>query len=83
MTITRRCSSPGSSPIGAVRSVSPAARSPGLRAWDDELTREQALALARQIAAAGVPYVAFGGGEPLGTPHCWEVFELLAGGGVA
>jgi MoaA/NifB/PqqE/SkfB family radical SAM enzyme len=53
------------------------------RAWGDELTCEQALALASEIAAAGVPYVAFGGGEPLGVPHCWEIFERLSGAGVA
>ena len=39
--------------------------------------------MAGQIAAAGIPYVAFGGGEPLGAPHCWEVFERLARAGVA
>jgi MoaA/NifB/PqqE/SkfB family radical SAM enzyme len=48
------------------------------RAWTDELTREEALGLTRQIVAAGIPYVAFGGGEPLGSPHCWDIFELLA-----
>jgi MoaA/NifB/PqqE/SkfB family radical SAM enzyme len=32
---------------------------------------------------SGIPYVAFGGGEPLGVPHCWEIFERLAAGGVA
>ncbi len=53
------------------------------RTWPDELTREEALALAEQIVAAGVPYVAFGGGEPLGVPHCWDLFERLAAGGVA
>ncbi len=31
---------------------------------------------------SGIPYVAFGGGEPLGSPHCWELFESLAAGGV-
>lgn len=51
-------------------------------AWRNELTRAQALALARGIAAERIPYVAFGGGEPLGVPHCWEVFELLANAGV-
>jgi len=35
------------------------------------------------VAAAGIPYVAFGGGEPLGAPHCWEIFDVLAGSGVA
>lgn len=52
------------------------------RAWKDELSREQALDLARQIVALGIPYVAFGGGEPLGVPHVWEVFEILTNGGV-
>lgn len=51
-------------------------------AWRDELTCDQALALSQRIAAEGIPYVAFGGGEPLGVPHCWEVFELLANAGV-
>ncbi len=31
----------------------------------------------------GIPYAAFGGGEPLGVPHCWELFDLLTAGGVA
>jgi MoaA/NifB/PqqE/SkfB family radical SAM enzyme len=53
------------------------------KAWNDELTREEALALAQKIAAAGIPYAAFGGGEPLGIPHCWEIFELLSKAGVA
>ena len=30
----------------------------------------------------GIPYVAFGGGEPLGVPHCWELFECLAAAGI-
>lgn len=33
--------------------------------------------------AAGIPYAAFGGGEPLGVPHCWDVLELLSAAGVA
>ncbi len=53
------------------------------RAWGDELSRDQALGLARRIADAGTPYVAFGGGEPLGVPHSWEIFERLASAGVA
>ena len=52
------------------------------RAWRDELSREQALAVTQQIIDAGVPYVAFGGGEPLGVPHAWEIFERLADAGI-
>ena len=53
------------------------------KAWRDELTRTEALDLARRIVESGIPYVAFGGGEPLGAPHCWDLLEALAGGGVA
>ena len=53
------------------------------RAWGDELGRDEALDLARRIVDAGVPYVAFGGGEPLGVPHCWDIFEILASSGVS
>lgn len=52
------------------------------KAWRDELTREEALKLARDVVAAGIPYAAFGGGEPLGVPHAWEIFEILTAGGV-
>ena len=51
--------------------------------WPDELTRDEALDLAGRIVASGVPYAAFGGGEPLEVPHCWEIFEILSRGGVA
>jgi MoaA/NifB/PqqE/SkfB family radical SAM enzyme len=53
------------------------------KAWTDELGRDEALDLARRIAASGIAYVAFGGGEPLAVPHCWDVFELLAAAGIA
>jgi len=53
------------------------------RAWRDELSRPEALEVARAISAAGIPYVAFGGGEPLGVPHAWEIFEILSASGVA
>ncbi|HTP96045.1 MAG TPA: radical SAM protein [Burkholderiales bacterium] len=53
------------------------------RAWRDELGRAEALDLARRIVDFGIPYAAFGGGEPLSAPHCWELFEVLAAGGVA
>jgi MoaA/NifB/PqqE/SkfB family radical SAM enzyme len=53
------------------------------KAWRDELNRSESLDLARRIVEAGIPYAAFGGGEPLGVPHSWDVFEILAAGGVA
>ena len=53
------------------------------KAWRDELSSREALDLAHAIAAAGIPYVAFGGGEPLGVPHAWDLFEVLAKAGVA
>src|SRR6185436_6683626 len=53
------------------------------KAWRDELTREEALTIARRIGDSGIPYVAFGGGEPLGAPHCWDVFAVLSEAGVA
>ena len=53
------------------------------RAWVDELGRDAALELARRIAEFGIPYVAFGGGEPLAVAHCWTLFELLAASGIA
>ena len=53
------------------------------KAWGDELRRDEALDLARRVGEFGIPYAAFGGGEPLGVPHCWELFEILAASGVA
>ncbi|HEX2830492.1 MAG TPA: radical SAM protein [Burkholderiales bacterium] len=53
------------------------------KAWRDELTRIEALDLARRIVEAGIPYVAFGGGEPMGVPHFSEIVDVLAAGGVA
>jgi MoaA/NifB/PqqE/SkfB family radical SAM enzyme len=53
------------------------------QAWADELGRDEALALARDIVSTGVPFVAFGGGEPLGVSFCWELFERLSSAGVA
>jgi len=53
------------------------------RAWRDELNRTESLDLAQRVVDAGIPYVAFGGGEPLGAPHFWELLERLAAGGVA
>jgi len=53
------------------------------KAWRDELSRDEAIELARSIEAFGIRYVAFGGGEPLGVSHCWEIFDALAKAGVA
>lgn len=53
------------------------------RAWSDELTRDEAVDLARRIVASGIPYAAFGGGEPLSVRHCWDLFEILTRGGLA
>ena len=52
------------------------------KAWPDEMTREQALSLTRQIVSNGIAYVAFGGGEPMGSPWAIEIFETLTKGGV-
>lgn len=51
------------------------------KAWPDELSREEALAVANKIADARIPYIAFGGGEPLMLPHIWEIFEILSDAG--
>jgi MoaA/NifB/PqqE/SkfB family radical SAM enzyme len=50
--------------------------------WKDEMNREQALSLARQIVENGIAYVAFGGGEPMSSPWVWEIFETLTRGAV-
>jgi len=50
--------------------------------WADELTPAEARQLAQRIIDARIPYVAFGGGEPLGVGHCWELFECLAAAGI-
>jgi MoaA/NifB/PqqE/SkfB family radical SAM enzyme len=34
------------------------------------------------VADSGIPYAAFGGGEPLQSAHCWEIFDVLAAAGV-
>jgi MoaA/NifB/PqqE/SkfB family radical SAM enzyme len=53
------------------------------QAWRDELRPEEAVELAQRIVDFGVPYVAFGGGEPLGVTHCWQLLELFSTAGVA
>jgi MoaA/NifB/PqqE/SkfB family radical SAM enzyme len=51
------------------------------KAWEDELSREEALAVARKLAEARIPYIAFGGGEPLMAPYIWDVFAVLSEAG--
>jgi MoaA/NifB/PqqE/SkfB family radical SAM enzyme len=53
------------------------------KAWRDELTRDEALAITDRIVDAGIPYVAFGGGEPLSVAHAFEIFDRLSAAGVA
>jgi MoaA/NifB/PqqE/SkfB family radical SAM enzyme len=48
----------------------------------DELTREEALRVAGEIADAAVPYVMLAGGEPLVSPHFWAVAEAFGNKGV-
>ena len=52
-------------------------------AWKDELGRDEAFHLVDQIIELGIPYVAFGGGEPMGVPHAWDIFEKLSDAGIA
>ncbi len=52
------------------------------RAWKRELSRDEAVRVAREATEMGIPYAAFGGGEPLDVPHVWDVFEALVSGGV-
>jgi MoaA/NifB/PqqE/SkfB family radical SAM enzyme len=53
------------------------------KAWRDELSRDEALHLTERIVDAGIPYVAFGGGEPLSVPHAFDIFDRLTASGVA
>ncbi len=52
------------------------------RAMPGELSREEALGLAAQIAKAGIPYAMICGGEPTIVPHFIEVAEALGQAGV-
>ncbi len=47
-----------------------------------ELSRDEALRLAADIVASGVPYVMLCGGEPMVVAHFLEVAEALGAGGV-
>ncbi len=52
------------------------------KALPGELTRGQALKLAGEIVAAGVPYAMIVGGEPTLAPHFADVCKTLSDGGV-
>jgi MoaA/NifB/PqqE/SkfB family radical SAM enzyme len=52
------------------------------KALPDELTRDEALRFADDIVANDVPYVMLCGGEPLVSPHFFEVAERLGRAGV-
>src|SRR5690349_2347857 len=54
---------------------------PGKR-LPDELTRDEAVRVAEDIARSGVPYVMLAGGEPLVSPHFFDVAEALGEAGV-
>lgn len=45
--------------------------------------RGEALDLVKQAIDLSIPYVAFGGGEPLNVPFAFDLFEMLASAGVA
>jgi MoaA/NifB/PqqE/SkfB family radical SAM enzyme len=51
--------------------------------WADELSAEEALRITQEIIDLGIPYVAFGGGEPLSVPHAWDIFERLSAARIA
>jgi len=54
---------------------------PGKR-LKDELDKEEALSLVREIVSNDVPYVMLCGGEPLVVPHFFAVAEALGAAGV-
>ena len=53
------------------------------KGWADELPPNEAVDVAVRLADAGIPYVAFGGGEPLQVPYVWDVFRALSDRGTA
>jgi len=52
------------------------------KAWSDEMSEAAALKFAREVVEAGIPYAAFGGGEPLAVPFFWKIAEIFHQGGV-
>jgi len=49
----------------------------------DEMTRDQALSLCRQIVGMKIPYVAISGGEPMLCPHLFDVCEVIRGNSIS
>jgi MoaA/NifB/PqqE/SkfB family radical SAM enzyme len=49
----------------------------------DEMTRDEALSLCRQIVELKIPYVAISGGEPLLCPHLFDVCEAIRGNDIS
>jgi MoaA/NifB/PqqE/SkfB family radical SAM enzyme len=47
------------------------------KAFPDELSREQAFDVLRQITELDVPYLSFSGGEPMVHPHFFEMVEYV------
>jgi len=52
------------------------------KTWSDELSREEALTVAQQLRHRRF-VCCVRRREPLGVPHCWDIFERLARAGVA
>ncbi|MBI4669165.1 MAG: radical SAM protein [Elusimicrobia bacterium] len=51
-------------------------------AFPGELNRREIFKILKEIAMARVPYVAFGGGEPLSHPLFFDICEYLSGCGI-
>lgn len=49
----------------------------------DELTRDEALDLCRQIAEMDIPYAAISGGEPLLCPYFFDAAKLITDNGIS
>ena len=51
------------------------------KAFKDELSRDQALAVIDQLVEHEVPYLSFSGGEPMLHPHFYAMVERFCAGG--
>jgi MoaA/NifB/PqqE/SkfB family radical SAM enzyme len=52
------------------------------RGWSEELSRDEVLAVASDVAELGLPLVTITGGEPLLREDFWDLAGRLIGGGV-